>query len=1144
MAAELSRPGVEVIQKFRSSSPSVVVPTLVPVVVGVCKQTVNVVERTAAGAAALNDKSLVTLPATLLAAAAPGSPAAYTGLDGLNLVLSINGGADVTLTIVGTSLTPASIAAQMADKLLAAGVVNATAKVYGTTQFRFVTYGRTDFESIEVRTGTHATVLSTFGWTVGHIRTGASLYTQSDMSIPLADFPDPKSNLSELAIEPATVRTFLSLGPGVNLKELSRTEAFLRLGGVDTAASLRGSVTASTVGLYGGGGTLAGTTLTLAVDGGSPFSVVMGTGGSAPANERDLRARINAAAGYSLVKIDTQFLFTSPTTGPTSSILASGTAAPLLGLALTIVNGTKSISCPSEGTGNVTTLVKVAGENFTSAGTAAACTSASLVSGITYPADLLNTTLTMSVNGAPPQTWVIPSLANEAAFLAALNTFFGVTATVVGSKLVITSTGTGTDSGIKILGGTGCNVLTLDPSVLGRWDLSTSYPDLTALNSKKLNISAPNGTAEITFTGLTNVDVPAAVATFLNAQVAFSTLAAASIESGALRIRAHAGGLEGNIPVSLSILPASSSDAAPYLGLSRYDTGTFYRFDGGGEPPLPGDDVYVDGVLLGRILKVAPNAATDTLKVDKRMAVNASFGSKYWINARTLVANVAQRPDTELIVDGNGVPSLKQDLLRDTSGNPLVGAANVYLSYRAVRRDVSPLAKKPGLLTVSSTTDLQAIMEVTTDNPLGLGLYLALLNAPGAVVSGIGVDAVSADSPYGTVEAFTRAAEFLEAYEVYAIAPLTHDETVGQVFAAHVSAMSVPAAKGERIVVFNPSQPTKKLDTLVASGTNGNSVGALGVQFDTGVSSLTGLTQNAGVNPVGTIPVESGLFLDIATDAKRYSISSISGSVVTIRTAFTAGQNDDGFYATTDLNDSPLPTTLLNEPFAVRVRGASLTRVDGTPDKLGIAETYQKLGLATANRRVINLILDKAVATIGGLDQSIEGFYACAARVGMIGGQPPQQSFTMFPMVGLKSVTGTNKYFSEKQLRIIAAGGNDILVHETDGAPVISRHALTTDMSSIETRTDSINRVVDFSAKFIRRSVRNFIGRFNITQGFVDTLSNVFQGLIGFLVETGVLIGGSLNKIEQDKDEPDVVLADCTLDPPVPCNFLRVTLVI
>ena len=31
-------------------------------------------------------------------------------------------------------------------------------------------------------------------------------------------------------------------------------------------------------------------------------------------------------------------------------------------------------------------------------------------------------------------------------------------------------------------------------------------------------------------------------------------------------------------------------------------------------------------------------------------------------------------------------------------------------------------------------------MPITTDNPLGLGLYFALLNAPGIAVTGIGDD--------------------------------------------------------------------------------------------------------------------------------------------------------------------------------------------------------------------------------------------------------------------------------------------------------------------------------------------------------------------------------------------------------------------
>jgi hypothetical protein len=104
--------------------------------------------------------------------------------------------------------------------------------------------------------------------------------------------------------------------------------------------------------------------------------------------------------------------------------------------------------------------------------------------------------------------------------------------------------------------------------------------------------------------------------------------------------------------------------------------------------------------------------------------------------------------------------------------------------------------------------------------------------------------------------------------------------------------------------------------------------------------------------------------------------------------------------------------------------------------------------------------------------------------------------------------------------------------------------ALTTDMTSVESRTDSITKVVDFTAKFQRKMLQSFIGRFNITQGFLDSLSAVIQGGLGFLIENGVLIGGTLNEIIQDEDEPDTVIVDELLDPPYPCNYIRATLVI
>lgn len=351
--------------------------------------------------------------------------------------------------------------------------------------------------------------------------------------------------------------------------------------------------------------------------------------------------------------------------------------------------------------------------------------------------------------------------------------------------------------------------------------------------------------------------------------------------------------------------------------------------------------------------------------------------------------------------------------------------------------------------------------------------------------------------------------------------------------------MSEPTAKGERVAIVNQPYPTTQLDTLVASGTDGNSTGPGNADFDTGVANLTALVLNAGVSPTGTIPATEGLFLDIGADAKNYSIETIVGTVVTIRTTFGPGENEDGFYST-----DPLPTDLIQEAFTVKVRGAALLTPTGQVDNQGIAETIAAIGQTYGSRRLWMVVPDSCGATIDGLETVLEGFYMTAGICGLIGAQPPQQSFTNFPMVGYTQVIGSNDRFSDSQLNIMAGGGAYIVQQTAQATPLTARMALTTNLTSIETRTDSITKVVDFTAKLLRRALRNFIGRFNITQGFLDSLSSVVDGIGGFLIENGILIGFTLNNIVQDEDAPDTVLIDVTLDPPYPCNYIRLTLVI
>jgi hypothetical protein len=1042
MAAELPRPGVEVIQVFQTVTPTVVTPTLVPCIVGVCRQVVDVLVQNSAGASVLNPQALVSLNAIAQAMDAVGTPPVYSGLDSLSLVVSLNNGPDITITFSGEPLTPAQVVAQVLMAFSDEGVTAFTAEVSPDgMSWRIRSYAANDFQTIKVvGTGLAASspvVLAAFGFGADKVYTGSTYYDQHVTDITFASFPDPNANLSQLVVEPPSVRAFLFMGgTGGTLMELLQTEAFLR-NGIGTAATVVGTVDVTTLTLPLD---LGGKTLIFTFNGASsPLTVTFG----APANTAIALAEINAVIGaVATASYDatTNFLrITTLALGPESSIeVGAGTANLTVGLVAGTTYGVSGVRAIDSGNGTaVTPLLAFTGADFTASPGAGQIVGTIAVPGGGVPD---GETLTLD-DGDKPQTLTFSGASSPALVLTQINALFG---------------------------------------------------------------AASEGRTVATLTGGGN-------------------LALTNITLGAT-----------------SIMKVVSGTACATLGLTA---GTTVR----GNPfkPLPGDRVWVDGISYATVTQVAPGGNVSYLKIDKQVPISSNVGLAWYIEAQKLKASSAttgiSRPYPNLVVDsGTGACRIVPEVVRDPRGNPSYPSrATLYLAYKAVRLDVSPRATNPGLLRFGDTTALASqLSPITVDNPLALGLYFALLNSPGVQVTALGVDSATPAAPYGTVEAYTRAATFLEGYEVYALAPLTHDTTVFQVFSTHVSVMSAPANKGERIVLINPEVPTHKLDTLVSSGANGNTTPTPDT-FDTGVSNLGALLVAQGLTSSGPYATSAGIYLDIG-DGKKYNIVNVVGSVVMLKTSgFLPGENDDGYYAT-----SAFPTPLISDPFAVRIRGAALVLLDGSPDLEGTALTVQQMAQGYASRRVWSTFPDKAAATLQGIEQIVEGFYMNAAVAGMIGQQPPQQSFTNFPMTGFTRVIGSNDRFGERQLNVMAAGGNYVIVQDSTGTPLISRMALTTDMTSIETRTDSITKVVDFTAKFLRQGLKNFIGRFNITQGFLDSLGHVIQGLLGFLADSGVLIGSQLNNIVQDTTAPDTVLIDVTLDVPFPCNYIRLTLTI
>jgi len=1148
MAVELPRPGVEIIQVIRTITPTIVQPALPPHVVGACKQIVPALSTAAGGGQQPNSEALVGLPAYFMCETDGGL---YSwGATPRDLVVSINGSVDVTISFVN-DMTVVDVVEAINTALVENGVTGALATFfqdrqsdgsYTRTRWRFATTGSGSFNSIDIKTGTSSQVCAAFGIAVGQQLVGRSTYDQRWFKIPYPYFPDPRQNLNELEIFPESVRAFLALGNG-SLKEALRTESFLRSGGVlaavdDGNGDLLTPFVSSATESFNSAATLkviTGITIASELSGMTGKTLILDDGYVQRTYTFDgSETRANLAS-----KLDA--FFNPDTLNPTlvfevavnvlsiSTVdygsdahldLVGGTALADIGL-VPALTGTADVDPVPVLTGKKFTLT-LDGTDTTHTFTGEPATPAALllVLAAAFP------TLDFSVD-ATPYVIIEGKVGGPRSIVVKDDIAVNDAADELGFALAAESTVVTTHTVHPVATG---DYLYVDGSFLG---IITQVASGGVAGKLKLDRQIQIPYQAPTFTGTEDI-------------TASALYGAAGTLAGTTLILTVSGTQASCTFGSGTSAPASYSDMLAALALAipscTFTKTALNRLNIAGKQSALVESLVVTDTLsntaasvLGFVLAASSSRGRDV-------------GTYFTIQAKNLRAGqgVTVRPKADLTLDLNSYPSIKADMLRSPTGTPVSGGvAKVFVSYTALRLDVTPLAERPGLLSFSNTDDIDSLIgPISAANPLALGLYFALLNCQGFSVTGLGVDEVSADMPDGTVEAFTRAANFLEGVDVYGIAPLTHSSSVAQVFNAHVNAMSDPSVKAERVCVFCMERPTHAVDTLVASGVEGNSTGTVNV-FDTGIPTLSELLVAQGLDPTSTIPCTDGLFLDIASDSGHYSIASVDGPRVTIRSTFTGGDNSDGFYAEPVVPGGQiLPSPLIDEPFAIRVRGTPLTLTNGKPDKQAIASTYADMASGFLNRRFWHVVPDECAASIGGIEQVIPGYYMCAAIVGAVGRQKPSVSFTNFPLAGFTRVIGSNDFFSDRQLNLIAGGGNWIMVQDVAGAPILCRMALTTDMTSIELRTESVTKILDFMARLMRASLKNFIGRYNITQSFKDALSSAVQGVLAFSEQLGVIISGSLNAVIQNENQPDMILVDVMLDLPLPCNYIRVTLTI
>jgi len=1058
-AAELPKPGVEVIQQLRTVTPQIVAPTLAPTVMGVCKQIIEVLNDDNT----VNSDALVSAPAV---ATTPNSQASYN-LNGDSLIVSINDGPDQTFAFVGVDpLTATQAASQINGATVPPSGFAAYAVNLGTIaspdwRLQLRTVGSGASMKLKLVGGTS---LSDFGWgsRVGWTFYGLGAYSNYAEYIPQASFPDPRGIIDELDIDEETIRVFVDLGTEV--REILRSESFLRKG-AETAPT--NAVTPFDDG--DGDATTPYVSLTNATV--APNLLATALAADTGVGNVDLSADVAPHNLNLTLAIDGSHPQTLVLTGqPIVSVDTAGFAWANVqsNVLVLIVNGSTVTVTFSAGVADIATLVSE-----------------------------INAAVALVLGAGT----VVAYRCNQWGDENAAGTYVGFFYAGAPSTNVVPNTS------VKVEDSTGGSTALCVVEIFG---IDQDYYQWNRFS--KQNAAQPIGGIDDQIDGLWGGNV-------------------AWIDgANFLYLQSTSIGEESTIWVD------ANSSALTVLGFAA-QAGWHY---GGAFPLRVGDALYADGASLGSIIEIHSQGQAGRVKLDAEVALLYSATTWYIVakNLDTVDSSLygVTHATPDLQIDTAGAIILKHHFMRDTTGTIVgSGAVSLYVAYEALRLDVTSEAEDPGLLAFDDVDDLdEALGPLVPENPLAYGLYLAMQNAAAVRVYGIGVSEYTSDKPYGTVEGWTKAYDFLETHGVYALAPMTDDLESHLVGRTHVLAMSQPEEKGERVIHFYLGRPDREADDIVVSGNNGDKITA--TTFDTKVPTLSQALLALGIDPAN-ITVEDGVFLDIASDALNYNITGAlgGGTIVTINTTFVGDQNVDNFFSTTDLT----ALTLISESFSVKVRGATISN-----DTDAEIATIIARGTAFASRRCRMAQLDGLKATINGVEQLIPGFFINAAKVGQIGGNPPSTPYTNFPITGFTGVTGTDKIYTQTQMNQGAAGGAEWFVQTLEGVPLVSRHQVTTDLTSVETTEQSITNALDYVSIFMRTGLRNFIGRYNISDTFLDTLASVVQGQLQWLMDHKVIAGGDLNNIIQDESNPTRVLIDCTIQPFYPCNYIRLTLVV
>lgn len=494
-------------------------------------------------------------------------------------------------------------------------------------------------------------------------------------------------------------------------------------------------------------------------------------------------------------------------------------------------------------------------------------------------------------------------------------------------------------------------------------------------------------------------------------------------------------------------------------------------------------------------------------------------------DAGATVTAVVKRPtkedaiiESQFITANEDAVTIKKDVkvstaVTDTAAQ--VVSATVYLSYRALRRDIAN-----DFLTITSQSNAEAkIGSVNINNPMSVA---ASLIASAVSDMSYRILPIETDDANG----YRQALDILSTNEdIYVIVPLTNDKDVVSAYASHCTTLSEPEKSKWRIMYASQEMPSTKVMVEINDGqlVKGSTDTECYIK-DTANGMF--VTNNARVTD----------FVDIynASNSYQYSLQIIevlNESVVTCSTTKWM-RTSEGY---SELEDK---VTVASQE-AVKYEVVRVLDTQGVADAIsGIAESFK-------NKRLRLVYPDTIMLNINSVSEMVPSYYLCVTLGAMRAGYPPHQGFSTIGLSGISRVLRANNMFSDDQLADMAGNGVFWVVQDTPEELPYVLYQTTTDNTQLETAEDSCVAVVDYASRYLKINLKNVLGRYNVNTISVNYVKTVINSVLDDMTSTSyqyigpILTGAELLSVETEGDK---IKPTVHIEIPYPVNGVDVTL--